>query len=367
MKEALIKELNRIRSDKTLWKELAWEKGGSQEHYFDKNALKRTRVVLALQWDLQPNDEAFLQFLIIEIIKDRRADPFQGITETLSRAGYLLASFKNPANVWLLTQAKSANFDTHCGFDYQHLLSAGVKATFVYIVNQESPHKEYFHEFFPDLPTCSLSENDIAQWHQYKQADYLTAPPENDVKYWLEVALEINEISTARELIVKLEAQSDENLESLSYLKYYKERIEDYAGAVVLANKILAKTENVELYDYISLIKLHLSNNDPATAWQTIQQTMERFAPLGRFDQSDINSLALEVVLTSTGNEPFALEAYQQGMNNINNDQLHLIHLERHSKAAQLMGDKASESVVQKLYDAEAKRIEVEMQRFKEK
>jgi len=366
MKEALIKELNRIRSNKVLWEELTWKKAGDGEEYFDKNATKRAKVLFALQWDLQPNDEDLLRFLFTEEIKDRNEDPFQGGSEALSTGGYLLASFKNPANVWLLAEAKSANFDTHCGFDYQHLLSAGVQATFAYVENQDHPIKEYFQQFFPDLATCSLSQKDIDQWHQHKQAFYLTTPPENDVKYWLEVALEIEDMATAQELTKKLETQSDESLDSLSDLKFYKEQIEDYAGAIVLANKILAKTDNPTLYNYTYLVKLHLKNNDPAAAWQTIQETLKVFDALNAFDQQKINTLAIDVVLTSTGSESFALEAYSMGIKNMDK-KLAFVTLEKYLQATQLMEDKASESVIMKLYEAEAKRIGVVMQSFKEK
>ncbi|OJJ18833.1 hypothetical protein BKI52_25005 [marine bacterium AO1-C] len=366
MKEALIQALNRIRGDQSLWGELAWKKAESGEDYFDENALKRAKILFALQWDLQPNDEDLLRFLFSEEIKDRNADPFQGGSEALSTGGYLLASFKNPANVWLLAQAKSANFDTHCGFDYQHLLSAGVQATFAYVQEQENPLKEYFHDFFPDLATCSLSEKDIAQWHQHKQALYLTTPPDSDIEYWLEVALEIEDMATVQELVVKLEAQSDESVGSLSTLKFYKEQLGDYAGAIALAEKIFAQKENPTFGDHTKFIGLYLNNNDPASAWKMIQSILKKLSPLSDYNQKRIQGLAIDIVLASSGQEPFALEAYRLGMNNIDK-KLALVDLEKHLKATQIMEDKASESIVKKLYEAEASRIDAMMQRLKEK
>ncbi len=372
MKETLIKELNRFRDDQSLWQELAWKKSEDGKDYHDDNALKRTRVLYALQWDLQSSDEDLLRFLMEEEIKDRNADPFQGSSESLVAGGYLLASFKNPANVWLFVQAKSANFDTHCGFDYKHLLSAGVQATFDYIAQNKDPehkaqasrYQEYFDDYFPDLATCSLSEDDIVSWHQYKQDDYLKVPSDEDTKYWLEVALEIDELPTAQKLVVQLETQSDESLDSLSDLKFYKEQVGDYAGATVIAQKIFEQRENAAWKDYVALIQSHLNNDDPASAWQMIAQALETCDSLSDYEQKRTHELALDVVLASDGHQPFALEAYRLSMNNIDRN-LALVDLEKHLEATRLMGDKASELIVKQRYDAENDRINASRSRLK--
>ncbi len=172
IKSYLAEALAPFRADKSKWVRLKWKSNEDEDNYYDLNEAAREKILVALQLDPKEGDEEFLQFLMDQAILNWGNNPFQGFGEDLKTAAFLLARFKNPANTERYLRAKSTNFDTHCGFSYEHILSAGVRESYAAIALLDEETQEAFEDYFGKEEDCPLSDADIKKWYSFVARDY---------------------------------------------------------------------------------------------------------------------------------------------------------------------------------------------------
>ncbi|MDX4974022.1 hypothetical protein [Myroides odoratimimus] len=187
-----------------------------------ENAIDRHRVLVGFLHSEELREEQLLIKLFEAEIASRREDDFQGFTEALDLAAYLVSLYQCPDYISLFIQAKNANFDTHCGFDREYLLHNGVKNTFEWISHQEVSWKEDFYDLIGDsLAECDWDEEDIVEWKERKKRYYSLCPEEMSTEGIVYYALDLEEDEIAKECIQSWE----ENI-----TVWNKERWEDYVS-----------------------------------------------------------------------------------------------------------------------------------------
>jgi hypothetical protein len=81
----------------------------------NQNELDRARVALLLLLDATPADLALIRFLLDQEIAARRANSFQGASDTLTVLSVLLMELGDASDTSRFWRAKRANFDTWAG------------------------------------------------------------------------------------------------------------------------------------------------------------------------------------------------------------------------------------------------------------
>ncbi len=314
-------KLNRYRQEKDLWNQLAWVQDVFSEDYLDKNEDRRTEILISLQFDKKQTDQELVQFLMSEEIKNRSNDPFQGCSDNLNRAGFLLADFRNPKNVDLFVKAKTSNFDTHCGFDWEHILSAGVEKTFNQIKTSPKEIREAFHSYFESKDSCELSEEDIEDWLENKRTDWY---PSNfnslDLEYLIDLSFELNDFKSAQELVDEYEkGLKTITQDSLLALKYYRGRLKDYETQIEIAEKLLDFSQNDDLkaYNFIEIAELHLKLKQTKQSWLSIKRAIALSKNLDEGRMGQIADTCIDIVNQSTKTYIFLEECYQFGISNL--------------------------------------------------
>jgi hypothetical protein len=360
MKKALLDNLTQFRENKSNWEKLK-NLPTEDKEYSDINYQNRKEILIALQFYKEDTDEELIKFLFEEEIKDRKKDPFQGNTESLNRGGFLLSTFKQSKYVWLFIEAKNANFDTHCGFDWEHILSAGVSNTFDYVEKNENERKEDFYDFFPNREDCELTEPDINKWHLHKSNYFSKSLENDDLEFWIEIALDISNMEEAKKLIGKLETQTTNSEESLRSLKYYKGRIKDYAGQIELIKSLIDKPvyEHNIIADYLELSGIYLEINEIKKSWNTIETAIKKCDLSNTYTKGLFSEQAIKIVMKSKSQEEKNVinQAYEFAINNLGNI-LPLVQLEEYYNCAKKMGDKKNEELFYQKYLAKKRNID---------
>ncbi|MDJ1479384.1 hypothetical protein QNI16_02740 [Cytophagaceae bacterium YF14B1] len=359
----LINKLGQYQNNTDLWKNLEWREGtNSQGDYIDENSLRRKELLIALQVNLpkariSKNFEQFLQFLLKQEIDDRGNDPFQGLTESLTRAGFLLARFRNPANVWLFVAAKTANFDTHCGFDWEYMLSAGIKETFDYVEAKEHPLKEQFYNYFNGRQNCPLSQPDIDKWFTIKQNTYPSSSEiaETDLSFWIDLAVELRWMKNVKQLLPEWIQNQRWDSSLLRKLKYYQNFIEDWNGQIQTLRELFIHEQNeyLKFYDYCELAELYLKLGNPFLAWQVVLKC-KSVLPLDKDKLGELGVNALDIISYSQ-NEEWVKDVFSFVISH----QPHYLSLDYLLKlvaACQQMNDKQAEERFIPLLEAEKQR-----------
>lgn len=342
MIQKYIIELNRYRQNKGFWKELAWCQDPNSDKYIDLNYRKRCAILIALQFDKKPTDEELIKHLLSEATKHRANDPFQGCSEELNRAGFLLAEFKNPANVELFLKAKTANFDTHCAFDWEHILSAGVKDTFEQIENSSNEVKVAFHSYFNTINDCELSDEDIAQWLSNKQTEWY---PNNiqtlSLSDSISLALELGDDTKARKLLAELELTSNKNIDNLLELKFFYSLLNDTKSEIELTKKIIQLNKPGYEHFIFVLSDLYLKINDYQSCWDTLKSAFEAKNKYEPYILSTLADTCINLINKCKENYPFLDECYQLGLAH-KEKRFHLFNAQETIKAAKKMNDETT-------------------------
>jgi hypothetical protein len=193
-------------------------------HEEDTHAPHRQQVAWALQYQPggAPGDAELLRYLLEQEVAWRRAAPFQGIGEALEILAWLVARERHVEDVWLLAQAKQANFDCACGFDREHLVTGGVDATLAHVRASQRPERDAVLLLLLDESGApSFEELEILQWLQRKAAAYPTAPEQEPLECWIDRALEIGNHEIAKQLIAQWRETRECDCETLTMLSQY--------------------------------------------------------------------------------------------------------------------------------------------------
>lgn len=112
---------------------VAYQEEGSSENIEgdDHNAAFRASVLKALCKNFSQEDRPLIRFLLVQEIAYH--ENTWGIFESIRLCGAMLFLLAQVEDVCLLWEAKTANFDTMCGFDSQLLVGSGVTPTLAYL------------------------------------------------------------------------------------------------------------------------------------------------------------------------------------------------------------------------------------------
>lgn len=255
--------LNNIREDKELWSEFKYS---SVDNYS-----KRYALAIELQYDLLPNDKELIKFLMENEIESRANDPFQGIGEALNLLSYLLASFRDPKNVWLFEKAKCANFDTFCGYDSEFIFSAGVEATCHYLDKHKiTEDNHYLFERKDSLRTI-FTEVHISEFFDKMKTNYPESITEESIESMLDRAIQFENYNECERLFALLEEQEQTNME---YLFYYAKAIRNYKKAVYYKTKQLETVKDAwnKASSLLNLATVYYLDSDYTNAYKSAKK-----------------------------------------------------------------------------------------------
>ena len=242
MLEAYQSLLTRLRQDENVWPEVAhqaiYREDGRME---DPHYLSRYGVLLCLQYDRRDEDDALLRYLLAEETKSRSNDPFQGESAALLLAVYLLACLQNIEDVWLLWQAKSANFDTYFAVDTMVLFASGIEETLDCLKASDRPEADEILQLLdrdpagPGIPTPEQRE----QFWQQRQHDYPADSSQEDALTLAQRAWELDQIEEGRRWLDRWQAQQSINAQTLHTLMYMRGVLGQPELALACADQLL--------------------------------------------------------------------------------------------------------------------------------
>ncbi|BEL06815.1 hypothetical protein Q0Z83_050060 [Actinoplanes sichuanensis] len=254
MIEAGRRELRRMRESAEAWPEL-------------RDEVRRAQVLWALQYDRRPEDLALVRWLAAEEARCRREGGFQGLTEGVELAGFLLAEYRQVEDVWTQWELKRADFDTWCGYDVEHLVAAGVQATIDFVRGSVHPYQqEVLERLLDDDGEPELSEEDVAEWAEQRRLWFPADPADEDPLTWAERARLVGDKALAREWLDRWSAGRPRDRDTLSRLRYQLADLDAFAEAAA------AQRELVTFAD---------SDWDRASAWQDLAGLERRAGDLG--------------------------------------------------------------------------------------
>lgn len=245
-------QLEEIRANKELWHQFAYI---SREEDYDN---KRCALAFLISSNLQDADEELVRFLL----ENEMESCYMGNSECLTYLVYALAEFRNPANVWLLIQAKFNNFDNYFLVDHEHVFSAGFQVTCDYIEQNGYPDAHPDLRDYIEEVKEKITEEDVQRfWERLlRRKQYIQE--ENKIVDELELCMLLDE---PQDKLVELFEilERDESI-SLNTLVDLAERIELLDRAIFYQKKVVeqAETKRVKLDAQSSLVKLYKQAKD---------------------------------------------------------------------------------------------------------
>ena len=280
---------------------------GSQ---FDAHEAQRYRLLLALQCDRAPSDEALLVQLLQAEIARHRMEAFQGLYPALELACALLANYQTTEHLALFINAKRANFDTWCGLDVQVLVSAGIAQSYAAADLLDEDLREAFHDFLGASPEqCKISEQDLEKWRARQARAYPQPLAFQSLEDEIEFLLELGEQELARSKISEWRATAFQpTAQGWGQWLSWQRCLQNLDGMIEAQQALLAlETDETVDWDRASRLRdltgLYLQQGDMGAALQGIQ-ALQTFQPhfkewrklgLGRF----IAELYLDYVLAA--------------------------------------------------------------------
>lgn len=353
MIERYINILKQLRAGEVDIRNFYYKKSINQEGYdFDEHQIKRFQLLIALQYDRTPNDQPLLQELLKQEIKAHRNNPFQGLFPSIQLNSFLLSEYRNPENVWLFLEAKRANFDTHCGYDREYLLSAGIRETFAFLDESANSSKGDFYEYTgKSLESLNCTEDDLDIWKNEMSILYSDKPKLDHIEDYINLAIDLDEKEILKEKIMEWSGlPRNWNDQTLHQLSYYQGLIGNIEGQISANERLYEiKTTDWDKASWLqSLSQLYIKANNPDLAWERIKMAQPYLKQISNWKDIGLGKFivenAFEVVISidDSGNL-IAREAFRWGIEQIQNmSDLHFNLLEKIGKAAELMGDNRS-------------------------
>ncbi len=222
------RELARLRASADAWQDVRFEPvpaGDGQTR--DANEVRRAQVLWALQYDHGPRDLELVRWLVAQEACKCAQVQGHGLGEVAELAGYLLARYRQVADVWLHYRLKTANFDCWCGYDLAYLCAAGIQETVAYV--RGSGHRAR-DEVLATLLEEDKTDEEVAGW--LDQDDRF--PPEEtreDPLTWVERAQLLGDTALARTWLDRWADGRDRDADTLTTLRYQLADLGAYAEA----------------------------------------------------------------------------------------------------------------------------------------
>ena len=273
---------------------------------YDSNQTNRYRILVGIQFteDIIPY-ENLIRYLLLEEIKDRETNSFQGYGNELNLAVWLIKTFCKESDLELFERAKKANFDTYCGFDAEDI------------------HINYFES---DVTTLDIDD-------------------------CLELALDLQENNYSHKLLKLWKSnQTSWNEDNLNQLRWYEHRRKNTVGELDTLIKLFElKGKNAYDWDYCSLSE-KIANKQielrqiPA-AFSTIIQMLPRLMNINEWQRVGLGQFIMEdcMDIVILGDEQIAEQIwYAMKPHAIAMENMYWMHwnlYKKSAKAADKMGD----------------------------
>lgn len=361
--DAARRELARMRQG-SAWPELGYEAGtGTDGYAYDQNAVRRAKVLWALQYDHGPEDLPLVRWIAEQEARCRHEAPFQGMTEETELAGFLLAEHGQLPDVWLHWQIKRANFDTWCGYDLQYLVAAGVQDTLDFVRASDHDDRDAVLERLLDADgEPHVSDEELDAWRQDARDRFSTDPADEDPLTWIDRAKLAGETELARRTLTDWASDQPRDKSTLSLLSYQWAELGDFAAAALAEREGLAFA--VTAWDSASawqrLAGLERQAGDPHAAWHALVECRRALADVDDWQSVGLGRMYVEELFLLTAAAPADLAAvvFPEADHQARDvPGLPLVVLRAAVDAALSVGDQASAQRFRQLRDAEEERI----------
>ena len=266
-------ELSALRADKTCWSLLAFTPTGEGESWEDENFRARFGATISLQYDLRPEDTELLRYIFEQETLYHEQSPYQGLTETLQVAGWLLAQQSQLDNMAHFIRAKFSNFDTNCGFSIMHVFSAGYDKTIAHL--QELALAESVEEEI--LQRYDLSQEMVDQWFEEQRGKYPSSPEQETLETQVRRYVLLGEVQKASEALSKWESEGENTAEKLSTFRYWRCKLGHRGRAMELCHEILKLEvpEWLRASETLTLVSLLREESRTNEAWNVLVDYVE--------------------------------------------------------------------------------------------
>lgn len=257
----------------------------------DINSSTRHAILLHLQYDWRQTDKALIRALFEQEVISREEDDYQGIGEALWLGAYLLAKYKDPADIELFYRAKFANFDTACGFDREFIYWPLREQTDEYL---RQTHPDIYEELQGDYIELKFAETLEGWWRNLDQR-YPNKEKDETLLALYERYFSLDQKEKARHFLDQWASQEKDSDYKYSALKFEYTQLGDYDAAIEQAKLILALQESD--WDRSSalsnLIKLHRQAKRYHEGYQIVQQLDQIFATFDRWKDIGLGRIAI--------------------------------------------------------------------------
>lgn len=361
--------LTELRENKINIRDFLYSESKDKENLsFDLNATKRFQLLKAMQYNLIIEDEVLIVELFKAEIERHQKEPYQGIFPALTLCAYLLSKFQKPEYTGLFLKAKEANFDTHCGFDYEFLVSNGLSNTFEYLEKEKPDYLEDVYNYIGNsIEDCNISENDFMRWKKNLDKYYPNKLELNNIEDEIELAMDLNETEIIKEKIDEWEHSIQSwTKEKLQTLSYYKRWIGDIKGQIWATERLLEfhPTGWDKAFAFQQLSELFLKIEDFEQTWARLQQMRMHLQQVPDWKIYGLGRTAVElhidlVLSIKNPDNPVAKEAFKWTSEIVvKMKNLHLNLIEKVSTSARLMGNIKLSNKFKKKYDSERKKLD---------
>lgn len=361
--------LDHLRADESAWHLVSYSPGKSEERgTFDLNEQSRLEVILAMQYDRRESDLKLLRHLFIHEIIARENDDFQGIGTALTLAAFLLARFRDPADIPLFYRAKFANFDTGCGFSAEYMYVALREKTPAFLAENLPEISGRLTEHLEDLAAPLVN---LDAWWLATQEAYPDTEEAEDLMVRYRRSLELQDEPRARQLLDEWRAQEGDSDSKWSHLRFEYARLGDFQEAVCCELK--RSHEGLDSWDRSSrlsdLIELHRLAGDYDSALGATRQLDEVFAGFDRWVGLGLGRIAIHKAFELAETHP-DLESARRAFQIADSwyqrsHDLALVGREAAVRAAVRCGLNDQQTCYESLATAERARISLQLARFK--
>lgn len=229
---------------------------------YDKNEINRYRIIIAIIADKKNEDEWIIEQLFQAEIKAHQTNLDQGLSSSMKRCAYLLASFDNPNHLDVFIQANSANNDTYYEFNEKYLLWNGIENSYDQIKNSDKLLQDFFYQKLGKTPQeCVFTNEQLVNWKSNLKDYYTNYLQVEDFDEEFHLLLDLDEKALATKMI----ANWMQN-QPLKDITFYKKLVTYYGYLNAIDKQIsvyhellkLSKTKKETLDFTISLGDLYV-------------------------------------------------------------------------------------------------------------
>jgi hypothetical protein len=354
--------LDSVRKNTEEWAQFAYNPEENTEGVIsDVNALKRYQLLIAIQHDLMKRDESLLAFLFRQEVDMHTEATYQGLHPSLSLNAYLLSIYADPKNLPLFIAAKTANFDTHCGFDREFLVCFDLQITYKRVKKLSKEWQDKFFEFFdPDMTKANFSRKQWELWRDAKDKEYLIGLRNKTLEQEIYYAEQLQEKDIYSQKITEwINQQTHWTEDNLNRLAYYEGSRKNVKGQIEAIEKLIAfkTTAWDKAIEYNILAELYLSIKLPELAWQKHKEGSVFLEKIPDWEEVNLGRFfverSLDIILEKNNvKDAISQEAYAWMMDKVDEIEGYYLNLlEKIIKVAQLWNNKDLQARYEKILE----------------